>query len=276
MAAEFRSGVWGKKPAGPASLNFNHPQTRGLIAYWPVLASDGQRLKNLAPLRGALSTAGANGDALSVGGYKKFEGVNGPSVLLNGSTQRYVAQGSWPGNSVSYSFRTRLNVIGTGTTDNNEFIERGKDNTTWGFQMSLRGPVLTFLLVNQVPAALRLNGVTSLVVNRWYHCVATYDIATQIGALYLNGRQDATATMAATSVRFTADQYNIGATDVPQRFVNGAMDDIRVYNRALSPAEVQDIYQNPTAVFANQSRFICSAETASGPAFNPTQFFMVM
>ncbi|MEK7560888.1 MAG: LamG-like jellyroll fold domain-containing protein [Patescibacteria group bacterium] len=74
--------------------------------------------------------------------------------------------------------------------------------------------------------------------NIWTHIVATYDGTMK---LYIDGAQQADEDTGAIS--YNANQATIGANigSSPQRF-NGLIDDVRVYNRALSAEEVQGLY----------------------------------
>ncbi|GEM_PF-2442411 len=80
---------------------------------------------------------------------------------------------------------------------------------------------------------------TTLVsANTWVHLVGTYDGIT--ARLYLNGVQENSATVTATNA---VTPFNIGtyANDAGSNFP-GSIDEVRVYNRALSPSEVSGLY----------------------------------
>lgn len=92
-----------------------------------------------------------------------------------------------------------------------------------------------------------INSTTVAVVNRWYHVVATYNGT--VGYIYVNGVLENSAT----------DGYNGGGTRY--MFIggtggtgsgnhgaygddwNGKIDEVRVYNRALTAAEITSLYQ---------------------------------
>ncbi|HMN42865.1 MAG TPA: LamG domain-containing protein [Phycisphaerales bacterium] len=79
-------------------------------------------------------------------------------------------------------------------------------------------------------------GNTTLAVNTWYHVAATWDGASV--RIYVNGVADNTpAARAAPIGTDTRDVYlggRIGSTDV----IQGVEDDVRFYNRCLTPAEI--------------------------------------
>ena len=273
MATVFQQNRLAFNPPAAISVNRNHPQAKGLIAFWPVLNNDGStRLRNVV----------SAGDATALTGYKKITNQRGTAAAING-TQQFSATGLFPGTAgttsynVTLSARVFLNSVGSGTTENNEFFQRDNDSSSWGFQFQMIGNKLGFFIVNQTPAALSLAGLTALTTGRWYHVAASYDISRTLAKVYIDGKLDNSGTLSATAIRGTGTQYTIGATSNNARRINGAMADMRVYNRALSDAEVMDIYQNPMSVFTNQSNIMYSkpAESVIG-GFNASQFFMVM
>jgi hypothetical protein len=80
------------------------------------------------------------------------------------------------------------------------------------------------------------------VVNSWYHLVGVYDASAKQISLYANGALQSTETVPAA--------WNAGRETVIGRakwgrntdFWNGKIDDVRLYNRALSATDVSDLY----------------------------------
>jgi hypothetical protein len=91
---------------------------------------------------------------------------------------------------------------------------------------------------NSAPGFTNIEGVTP-VVGTWYHLVGVYDKTANTMTFYVNGVSQGTVTAPTTwaATGHTAigrAQYNGAQVD----FVNGAIDDVRFYSRALSAAEV--------------------------------------
>jgi len=86
---------------------------------------------------------------------------------------------------------------------------------------------------------------SSLSVNTWYHLVGSFDGGTKLRSIYLNGvLENSTSTPAGinytdypTRLSFEISRDYQGNAGMP-----GLIDDVRIYNRALSPAEVQTLY----------------------------------
>jgi fibronectin type 3 domain-containing protein len=81
-----------------------------------------------------------------------------------------------------------------------------------------------------------LRGTSQLPLNAWTHLAATYNGSTL--ALYANGNQVASAA-ATGAIGSSTSPLRIGANTVWGEAFNGLIDEVRVYNRALSGAEIQ-------------------------------------
>jgi len=78
-------------------------------------------------------------------------------------------------------------------------------------------------------------------IDTWYHCVLTYDAASQEGTFYVDGT---TVDSGIGPFNDTASTFVIGSKDGGGNPWNGLVDDVRVYSRALSPSEVQSLYDS--------------------------------
>jgi hypothetical protein len=96
-------------------------------------------------------------------------------------------------------------------------------------------------------------------LNTWEHLCATYDGSQTPGGMFLYANGVNLATVVETNTgfgAFTNNPWRIGAHNnaTPTDFFQGAMDDIMVYTRALSPGELAWLYQlsrtDPAALFA--------------------------
>ena len=81
-----------------------------------------------------------------------------------------------------------------------------------------------------------LYGVASLPVNTWSHLASTYDGAAL--RLYVNGQQVATRSVSA-ALASSSNPLTIGGNATFGQYWTGRIDEVRVYERALSPTEIQ-------------------------------------
>lgn len=88
---------------------------------------------------------------------------------------------------------------------------------------------------------------SSISTGKWYHLVQTYDGETGATAGYLNGNLDASGSRQ-PNVTFNDVVYVIGSrSDGSDFYFNGKITNVRVYNRALSQSEVNQLYNQRTA-----------------------------
>jgi hypothetical protein len=85
-------------------------------------------------------------------------------------------------------------------------------------------------------------GTSKLPVNTWSHVAVTYDGS--VIRLYVNGVQVATRTQSGALITSTRP-LRFGGNGVWGEWFRGALDEIRVYNRALSGAEIQTDMATP-------------------------------
>jgi hypothetical protein len=87
-----------------------------------------------------------------------------------------------------------------------------------------------------------VDGTTNARPGQWTHLAATFDGSTE--RLYVNGAQ--VASLAVSGSIFTsANALRIGGNSIWGEHFNGLIDEVRVYNRALSAAEIQSDMIHP-------------------------------
>ena len=90
----------------------------------------------------------------------------------------------------------------------------------------------------------QLAGGTALLVNTWTHLATTYDGTEQ--RLYVNGAQVATRAQTGTIVN-TGNPLRIGGNGIWGEYFQGLIDEVRVYRRALSQAEILTDMNTPVS-----------------------------
>ena len=81
-----------------------------------------------------------------------------------------------------------------------------------------------------------VDGTASIPAGAWTHLAATYDGAVE--RLFVNGTQAASLTIAGTILTSTSP-VKIGGNAIWGEWFNGLIDEVRIYNRALSASEIQ-------------------------------------
>ena len=114
-----------------------------------------------------------------------------------------------------------------------------------GFQLDTTidsGPrKVGFKLTSSTGADMIRYGTTPMQTNTWYHIAGVYDAVTATLNVYLNGQVEAGAQVGdVTSTQLdSAQNVLIGRRWNGSDLFNGRIDDVRIYDRALTAAEIQ-------------------------------------
>jgi hypothetical protein len=157
-------------------------------------------------------------------------GKYGNAASLNGSTQ-YINLGN-PTILQAFSALTIsawINATALATNDYNMIFY--KDSSS--YYLSMYNKKLRFRSDNLSTTI--ISGATTLSTATWYHVAVTYDGAKV--TLYLNGMIDGSAA-ATGAITDNGINASIGAFSTNSLFFNGKIDDVRVFNRALSQTEI--------------------------------------
>ena len=111
-----------------------------------------------------------------------------------------------------------------------------------------------------------LSGGPWLLANQWTHLAATYDGTTQ--RLYVNGTQVAQRPQTGPT-QVSSSPLRLGGNSVWGEFFKGRIDEVRVYNRALSAAEINADLNTAIATSAPSVFLIGNQAVASVPDSNP-------
>lgn len=256
------------KPLPGAMINRTHPRARGLVGYWilnegaGIRANDISGYGNFGELNNfALFGNTSNWMGSPLGGCLHFDGTNDriflgtpPSLDLFGE--------------LTISAWVNTNTIAVGSRSILSSTNAAGSLCQIGF--NINGSTGGILDINWLTVTI-VSSTTALLADTWYHVVAVRSGSTGVwrGTIYINGKQDASAAVAANpSVQ---QVYSIGRRGGnAARFWSGFMDEVRVYSRALSAMEIGSLYSQPHAdlmyqsfafnpVVANMSRFFLAS-----------------
>ena len=89
--------------------------------------------------------------------------------------------------------------------------------------------------------------------NTWSHLVATYTASTGSMNVYINGVPITphTQSYGAGALQNSASTFLVGWSGYSTEFFNGSIDEVRIYNRALSANDARELYQRGAAKFSN-------------------------
>jgi uncharacterized repeat protein (TIGR01451 family) len=106
-------------------------------------------------------------------------------------------------------------------------------------------------------------GTAALPVNTWTHLAVTYDRVVQ--RLYVNGVQ--VSSVAATgAISTSTNPLQIGGDSIYGQFFQGMIDEVRIYNRALSPSEIAADMATPIGTVGSLPQVTLSTASINFPS----------
>jgi glucose/arabinose dehydrogenase len=185
-------------------------------------------------VNGPAWTAGRNGTGLSFNGSSTYVDLRNPAVLqFTGS----MTLSAWVYETV--------NVV-----DDAQIVAKSDGGSGWQLKSTPDTGVRTFGVGITAPggsmAQRYSNAVRSL--NTWYHVTGVYDAAARTLSIYVNGVLDngvLSGTVPASQLASTVNAY-IGARTGGFN-IRGVVDDVRIYTRVLSQAEIQADMNTPVS-----------------------------
>lgn len=226
---------------------FCAPSSPNLIARWrgENNAADETGLNNGTPVSLFTLTAGR------VGRSYKFDGNASRKITVPDSAALALTQ--------SMTFEGWLKFDAYNTSANNNLIARKDDNalsTAYNLVINNAGKLGFWVApTNGTPAAQGVEAPQALVAGRFYHFAVTVDDATDKYTIYINGAQVSQLTTMARpfgSLNLNSNpRIEIGGSNY-----NGILDELGVYNRALSASEV-------AAIYTAGSAGVCTPSTAA-------------
>jgi hypothetical protein len=204
------------------------------------------------------STSGRYGNALSFNGSSSIVRVNNSSSLnlTTGMTVEAWVQPTTPAPDV------QVMIFKEGTS-NNQSYALGLDKNGSG---NLRAGIYIMIGANEYG----VNSSSTLSLNTWSHVAGTFDGASL--RLYVNGSLEG-STSVSGSINQTDSYLTIGGNDLEPEWFAGLIDEVRIYNRALSQGEIQADMNSPIGATSSLPSVpipSSPANGATGVATNPT------
>ena len=234
--ARDTSGNTGKSL--PVSVTVSNTQLAGLVAAYSfdegtgTTANDSSGQTNTAILNNGVAwVSGKNGKAAS------FDGVNDYITIPNSASTNI------SGNAITLSMWINPQPLASG----NSVVIGKLWNTTqsspfYQYGLELGGGNRTDFYVGTASGPRVALAGTTLPFNQWSYLAITFDGA-QVRT-YVNGTLVNTQALSAT-ITARGNPMNIGADASTAQFYKGMLDDLRIYNRVLTQAQVQSDMTTP-------------------------------
>jgi PKD repeat protein len=198
-----------------------------LVAHWAFDASSGNTAYDSSDnhLSATLSNAswveGRDGNALSFDGSAAVQAPSDDALALS-----------------SFTLMTWVKIPNEIPSGWKTILEHNRSGENWyGLWKSASSDCFHF---RWGPGT--ANFSQTIVADTWYHIAVSFDAETGIAVMYLNGAVDSTSS-SSTAPAPTTDSFTIGMNKSGSEGFIGLIDDVRVYQSALSQSEVALIYQ---------------------------------
>lgn len=219
--------------------------SRGLVGYWDfdegqgIVAYDGSTNGNNGTLTNFDFNDNSNWTTGKVAGALKFDGTNdymamATSVIpLGTKTISLWIKPTFPGAGIQ---GTLFDDNGLGTGGYGNYIQATENsNVSWTHNKGVGGDS-NFIITSNTMSN-----------NSWHYVTFTWDGTTNSGAVkvYIDGILNNTATADTTETNPTSNTLYVGVhrnPSFPQHIYTGLIDDVRIYNRALSADEIRYLY----------------------------------
>lgn len=226
--------------------------TTGLVAAYSFDAGSGSTVgdsagANPGTISGATWTTGKNGGALSFDGVNDYVTVADASALdlTNGMTLE-----AW------------LRPTGQDSTWRTVVTKETSGNLTYGLfsNSDTSRPAGITTIGNQYTQSI-VRGPTAVSANAWTHIATTYNGSRL--KLFVNGSQVASQVVSGSMVN-SSQPLKIGGNAVWPEWFSGQIDDLRIYNRALSASELKADMNTPVSGGGGAPPADTQAPTAPG------------
>ncbi len=219
--------------------------TDGLVGYWKLDETSGTTAIELINNNDGVMTGGLTG-------ADTITGKNKGALQFNGTTDYISVPDTDELNPDAWTLSSWFKVDALSADGTQMIIEKSEDTNASNqrdYSMQFNQPENSLRCYYQ--SASGVDGITndvnnSVVVGQWYHGACVYNATNNTLTAYLNGAQLTQKNVAGIIPPKTDGKINIGAaqyklTPINDEFV-GAIDDVRIYNRPLSAAEIAEIY----------------------------------
>ena len=218
-----------------------HYNKGGPVAYWDFDEGEGQTAYDY--------TDNDNDGTITQGSGGWVEGKYGSAYEFDGSTT-YVDAGNDTSLDIVDAITVEAWAKWNGTpTDWDTIVAKGSQSNNDHMWVHFRSNGIELELGNEsIRWAHRF--VTTPVIGTWYHFAGTYDSVTEKSNVYLNGVAGTEIDRTGFGILGTnAYILTIGrASYTSNYYLNGVIDEVRVYNYARSPSQILQDYNQGAAV----------------------------
>ena len=178
------------------------------------------------------------------GGVSYAPGVLGQAFQLNGSTGYLVTAPNPPSLSINTAITVSAWVDPSVLKNDNVIIDKTQTGDAANYRFGIHGNQLFFWNGSQA-----VFSVGTISTNTWTQVSFTLNASTNTLSFYINGKLDSTYSIGFGALNTAA--VTIGR-DIEGRSFQGLLDEVQIYNAALTRAQMALLYDEPNGVSTDQ------------------------
>lgn len=216
----------------------------GLVGYW--LIDPGVNPNDYSSSGAVIGNGTVSGGSLGTT-VDRFGTTNAASTLNGTSQYITVADSAQLDLTAEYSISVWINPNATAS---NRIVDKTTAGGCDGYMIDIMSKRLRFLYcsLGGAGAGNVLVGGATVETGKWTHVTATFSNSARKARLYYNGHLDAEFTTGGAVTPVNALPVRIGVdSSTAGNFFSGAISDVRIYNRALSEGEINELAQDALA-----------------------------
>lgn len=238
------AGAFEIKAAAPQSTLSKPPNNLGLVGYWPMNEATSTSAGDFSGNGNTASLSLLDHPATANSGWGM--GKRGSGIVLNGSDDYAVIAHASPLSLSSFTISMwykadtfagigNFDTLITKDTSNNSnyYIELTNDSPNCGFAVGV-GDYHDHL------------ASFDLTAGSWHHVTCVFDAVGDTIQIYVDGVERLNEAETGTPSTHTGELW-FGNVPSASQYVDGTMDEVRIYNRALTAAQVAALYAGGTA-----------------------------
>jgi hypothetical protein len=245
---QLPSGNTASRPSSPSTGEWRFNTDDNKVEYW-----DGSAWTTIED-EGIVPTASENFNVntyVGSGATQAIDAKFNEAAVFNGSSSSIATPITTNYSNLSISCWVKFNALPTGNADatlvskgfyvsgsNTQYLHLRYEDFTDQFTFAIRQ--------NSTYNQQAVSGVTAT-TGVWYHVVGTLDSSGN-AQIYVNGSAGTGITSAPTMTN--SDDFEIGSFATTVSLLNGSIDQVRIFNTALTASQVTDLYTNETTATA--------------------------
>jgi hypothetical protein len=259
------------KPLRGSLLNASHALARGLASGWIMNEGSGDRLFDSGGRRSHAALINMDPPTDWIGGLR------GSALRVVGSSSQHIVApptGAFPFPAAHFTLETIALWDGTSAWMSLSGIDDAGSNQYGVYELMRRNDsgLVMLRVYNTTGGSVWGTTPATMVAGRWHHVVAAFDGQAQV---YLDGRAGTksaplTGTRAAANGPLRIAAENDGGA--PAFYWSGGIELFRLWDRALSAAEVAYLGCQPYAMFERARALWTFSGVAPPPPSGPTRF----